>query len=120
MILRKVNVRWLHELPHGRGLCLLVSGPLLLRPEDTSLPEEWLKSAPGFILCGGCDPYLERLLNERGVAVLQPRDPLDVIADDAEVEVDAGAGTLTEKSSGRRFALHGLKPAHLTAIRNHG
>ncbi len=119
MILHKVNQRWLHELPHGNGLCLLLPGPLLLRPQDLTLPEEWAGSAPAYILCAGCDPYLERLLNERGVTVLRPRDPLDVIADDSDVEIDAANGVLTERSSGRAFALHALKSSHLAAIRAH-
>lgn len=120
MILHRVNARWLHELPHGRGLCLLLPGALLLRPEDTELGPEWAPTGPAFILCTGCDPYLERLLNERGVAVLRPRDALDSIAHGAEIDLDPAAGTLTEKSSGRRFALVALKPNHLAAIRSHG
>lgn len=120
MILHKVNAHWLHELPHGPGLCLLLPGALLLRPEDADLGPEWSKTAPRFIICTGCDPYLERLLNERGVAVLRPRDPVDAIAQGAEVELDPAAGTLTEISSGRRFALVALKPAHLAAMARHG
>ncbi|MBX3475776.1 MAG: hypothetical protein KF754_15505 [Planctomycetes bacterium] len=119
MILRKVSGHWLHELPNAAGLCLVLPGALLLRPEDMALPLEWTSSAPRFILCSGCDPYLERVLNERGVAVLTPLDPLDVVPNEAEVDLDPAAGALIEVSSGRRFALRPLKPSHLAVIQSH-
>lgn len=119
MILRKVTTRWVHELPTGRGLCVLVPGALLLDAAETGLPGEWERSVPGAIVCAGCDPYLERLLNERGVPVLRWRDTLDGVADGAEVTLDPAGGTLTDLSSGRRHALVPLAPAHLAALNRH-
>ncbi len=120
MILRKLTHCDLHLLPTATGLCLLLNGPLMAPPEIAALPPEWAKSAPGLILCEGCDPFLERLLNARGVAVARPLDPVSSVPDSAEIEVDLAAGTLIEKASGRRFALKALKPSHLALIRAHG
>jgi hypothetical protein len=120
MILRKLTHSDLQLLPTAPGLCLLLPGPLVAPPETGGLPPEWAKSAPGLILCTGCDPYLERLLNGRGVAVTRPVDPVSSIPDGADVEADLAAGVLVENASGRRFAVKALKPNHLALIRAHG
>lgn len=120
MILRKLTHADLPLLPTAKELCLLLPGPLLAPPETSTLPPEWAKSAPALILCQGCDPFLERLLNARGVAVARPIDPVSSIAEGAQVEADLAAGALVESTSGRRFALQPLKPGHLALIRAHG
>jgi hypothetical protein len=115
--LRKLDISYAHELPAGlKGLCLLLPGTLNVRVEADDLP----KDLPAVLICKACDAYLERMLNERGVAVTSTTDPIDAVADGAEIAVDLAAGTLTENSSGRRFALRPLKPGHLAHIRSHG
>ncbi|MCA8912048.1 MAG: hypothetical protein KDB82_10105 [Planctomycetes bacterium] len=123
MKLRKLDVSYVHDLPGDAGLkgvCLLLPGTLNARAELDELPKDLLAQLPAVVLCSGCNAYLERLLNERGVAVTTTRDPVDSVPDDAEVELDLLAGTLTELSSGRKFALRPLKPNHLQFVRAHG
>ena len=123
MKLRKLDVSYIHDLPADAGLkgvCLLLQGTLNARAELDELPKDLLTNLPAVVLCKGCDAYLERLLNERGVAVTSPRDPVDTITDGADVELDLLAGTLIELSSGRKFALRPLKPNHLQFVRAHG
>jgi hypothetical protein len=117
MKLLKLNISYAHELPAGlKGVCLLLPGTLNARVEVEELP----KDLPALLICKACDAYLERLLNERGVAVTSTTDPIDAVGDDGEVTIDLAAGTLIENSSGRRFALRPLKPGHLAQIRSHG
>lgn len=118
MRLAKLNISWLHEWPATlpKDTCVLLPGAMLARPETSELPREL--AAPAAILCTGCGMFLERLLNQHGVAVVRPRDPVDAIPDGAEISLDLASGKLTETSSGRVFALHALKPAHLAEITN--
>lgn len=123
MKLIKRDVTFIHRLTPDaalKGACMLLPGALHVLPELEELPKELLPAMPAVILCQACDDYLERLLNQRGVAVTMARDPVDSIADGAEVSVDLTVGSLTEISSGRRFALKPLKPAHLAEIAKHG
>ncbi|MBZ0138007.1 MAG: hypothetical protein K8I27_16745 [Planctomycetes bacterium] len=120
MKLRKLDISYFDALAADadlKGACLVLPGTLNAQPELIELPKVPL---PGVIICRGCNAYLERLLNERGVAVTQPVDPVDSIADGADVEIDLVGGALTELSSGRKFALRPLKPKHLQFVRNHG
>jgi len=120
MKLRKLDIAYIDALPAAadiKGACLVFPGTLNAQPELTDLPKLTL---PAVIICKGCNAYLERLLNEKGVAVTQPSDPVDSIADGADVEVDLVGGTLIELSSGRKFAIRPLKPNHLQFVRNHG
>jgi hypothetical protein len=115
--LRKLDISYVDKLPAGlKSACLLLPGTLNARVELDELPKE----LPAVIICRACDAYLERLLNERGVAVTATTDPVDSVPDGAEVTVDLGAGSLIETTSGRRFALRPLKPNHLASIRSHG
>jgi hypothetical protein len=117
MKLKKLDISYADKLPAGlKGVCLLLSSTLNARVELDDLPKE----LPAVIICKACDAYLERLLNERGVAVTSTTDPVDSVADGAEIAVDLAAGTLIETTSGRRFALRPLKPDHLASIRSHG
>ena len=123
MKLRKLDIGYLEQLgPNSglKGVCLLLTGSLAARAENTGLPKEFLQQLPEVIICKGCDAYLERLLNERGVGVTVASDPVDAVSDGAEVELDLAAGTLVEQSSGRKFALIPLKPEHLRFVRAHG
>jgi hypothetical protein len=113
MKLRKLDISYADKLPSGlKGVCLLLPGTLNARVELDELPKE----LPGVIVCKACDAYLERLLNERGVAVTSTTDPVDSVSDGAEVRIDLAAGSLIETTSGRRFALRPLKPNHLASI----
>jgi hypothetical protein len=117
MRLRKLDISYADNLPAGlKGACVLLAGTLNARVELDELPKE----LPAVIICKACDAYLERLLNERGVAVTSTTDPIDSVSDGADVTIDLAAGTLIETSSGRRFALRPLKPNHLASIRAHG
>lgn len=123
MKLRKLDISYIHDLPADAGLkgvCLLLPGTLNAVAELDELPKELLPHLPAVIVCRGCNAYLERLLNEQGVAVTAARDPVDAVAEDAEIEIDLLAGNLTELSSGRKFAIHPLKPEHLKFVRAHG
>lgn len=120
MKLRKMDIAYIDALPADadlKGACLVLPGTLNAQPELNELPR---LSLPAVIICKGCNAFLERLLNEKGVAVTQPSDPVDSIADGAEVEIDLVGGALTELSSGRKFALKPLKPNHLQFVRAHG
>ena len=123
MKLRKLDISHLQQLiPDAglKGVCLLLPGTLAARAVLDELPREQLAGLPAAIICKGCDAYLERLLNERGVAVTAPSDPVDSVPDGAEIELELAGGTLTELSSGRKFALVALKPDHLKFVRAHG
>lgn len=123
MELHKLENSYITDFPAEAGLkgaCILLPGPLLATVETIELPKNLPANLPAVILCKGCDSYLERLLNERGVSVTTPVDPVDAIPDGAEIELDLTGGRLTELSSGRKFALKPLQPAHLQSIRNHG
>lgn len=121
MKLHKLDINSADQLGEGlKGACLLLPGALTARPELTELPKGLLHALPAAVICKGCDAYLERLLNERGVAVTAPGDPVDAVPHGAEVELDLLGGTLTELSSGRKFALTPLKPEHLKFVRAHG
>ncbi len=123
MRLVKQDATYIHRLQQDaalKGACLLLSGALHMLPELDELPKDLAPVLPAVVLCHACDDYLERLLNQRGVAVTMPQDPVDSIADGAEVSIDLAAGTLSEISSGRRFAIKPLKPAHLAEIVKHG
>ena len=123
MRIRKLNFSYLHEWPEGadlKGTCLLLPGTLNAAVEAEELPKHAAAALPSVLLCLRCDAYLERLLNERGVAVTSTLDPVDAIPDGAEVHVDLLAGTLIEQSSGRRFAIRPLKPSHFEFVRSHG
>lgn len=101
---------------HGlAGRLVVLPGALWCAPELAELPASW--PAPEAVICAGCDPFLERLLNLRGVAVALPRDPVEGIPDGAEVTLDLAAGALTELASGRRHALVPLRPAQLAELR---
>lgn len=120
MKLRKLDIAYIDALTADadlKGACLVLPGTLNAHPELNELPR---LSLPGVIICNGCNAFLERLLNEKGVAVTRPSDPVDSIGDGTEVEVDLVGGTLTELSSGRKFALKPLKPSHLKFVRAHG
>lgn len=122
MKLHKQSATFIHRLeisPALKGSCLLLPGPLHVLPEHDDLPKELTASLPACVICSACDDYLERLLNQRGVAVTVPLDPVDAIPDGAEVTLDLAAGALTEASSSRRFALRALKPAHIAEITRH-
>lgn len=118
MRLVKLQISWLHEWPAQplKDCCVLLPDVLLVRPEITELPRDF--AAPAVILCNGCGMFLERMLNQRGIAVVRPRDAVDAIPDGAEVALNLVAGTLTEVASSRAFALHALKPVHLAEISN--
>ncbi|MCB9893636.1 MAG: hypothetical protein H6839_04230 [Planctomycetes bacterium] len=123
MKLRKLDVADIQQLAaHAslKGECLLLPGTLSARAELEELPKELIPNLPGVILCKACGAYIERLLNERGVVVTSPADPVDAVPDGADVELDLVGGALTELSSGRRFALSALKPDHLKFVRTHG
>lgn len=123
MKLRKLDVSYVHDLPREsglKGMCLLLPGTFNARAELQELSKDLLADLPSVILCAGCDAYLERLLNERGVTVTATRDPVDSVPDNAEVELDLLAGTLVELSSGRKFAIKPIKPNHLQFVRSHG
>ena len=123
MKLRKLDGAYVADLPADAGIkgaCVHLSGALLATVETDELPKELLANLPAVILCKACDPYLERLFNERGVSVTSPVDPVDAIPDGADVELDLSTGALTELSSGRKFALKPLQPNHLQSIRKHG
>ncbi|MCA8914849.1 MAG: hypothetical protein KDB90_05515 [Planctomycetes bacterium] len=123
MKLRKLDVSQLHQFAADesfKGACLLLPGTLSARAETEELPKELVQQLPAAIICKGCGAYLERLLNERGVAVTAAADPVDSVPDGAEVELDLIGGSLTELTSGRKFALVALKPEHLKFVRAHG
>lgn len=104
---------------HGlAGRLVVLLGGLWCAPELAELPAGW--PAPAAVICAGCDPFLERLLNARGVAVTAARDPVDGIPDGAEVSLDLTGGALTETASGRRFALVPLRPTHVAEMTGRG
>jgi hypothetical protein len=120
MKLLKRNATFVHELPFDpemKGACLLLPSTLHSVPEQDQLPRALLPVLPAVILCRACDAFLERLLNQRGVAVTAPRDPVDAVPDGAEVHVDLIAGVLTEVATSRRYALKPLSPEHVQEIR---
>jgi len=96
---------------------VILSGALRSRPE---LPSVAATALPGAIICSACDAWVVRLLNQRGVVVALPRDPVAAVPHDAEVELDFSAGVLTEVGSGRRYALEPLPAAYVKEIRSHG
>jgi hypothetical protein len=98
------------------GACVVVPGVLRAQPELTELPAA---IKPAAILCKACDAWLARLLNQRGVVVAHPKDPVGGIRNGTEVEADFSNGVLTELDSGRRFALQPVPPEHLKEIRAH-
>lgn len=97
-----------------KGACVLLPGGLHAPPEMSELPRHLLPVLPAVIICRACDTYLHRLLNQRGVIVTSAKDPVDSLLPGSEVDIDAVAGTLSERSTNRRFALHAL-PAALVA-----
>lgn len=122
MKLNKQAATFVHQVVPGpalKGACLLLPGPLHILPEHEELAKDLLACLPACVLCAACDDYLERLLNQRGVAVTRPLDPVEAIPDGAEVSLDLAAGTLAELASSRRFAVRALKPAHLLEISHH-
>ena len=122
MKLRKLDIAYIDALPADaelKGTCLVLPGILNAQPELDELPKNLLAQLPAVIICAACNAFLERLLNERGVAVTAPSDPVDSIADGADVEVDLVGGALTELSSGRKFAIRPLRPNHLQFVRAH-
>lgn len=117
MKLIKRDAAYIHDLagePALKGACLLLEGALHAVPEQDELPASLLACLPAVVLCKACDAYLERLLNERGVAVATPLDPINALPEGSDVDVDLAAGALTEQAGGRRFA---LRPLHAALVR---
>jgi voltage-gated potassium channel Kch len=120
MKLAKRDYRFLHEMPDDpalKGACLLLAGGFHAAPETDELPRHLLPNLPGVVLCRSCDSFLARLLNQRGVAITSPIDPVGALSDGAEVDVDLASGVLTEAATGRRFALRPLHAAHMQEMR---
>jgi len=105
------------ELPQALGLCLLVEGTLSAPADLEVLPEVLL---PAVVIADACDAHLERLLNERGCAVVNALDPVDSLPDGAEITLDLIAGVLGDSSSGREFAMRALPRKHVEFIKASG
>ena len=105
------------ELPQELGLCLLVEGTLSA-PADLEVLPAALR--PSVIIADACDAHLERLLNERGCAVVNALDPVDSLPDGAEITLDLIAGVLGDSSSGREFAMRALPRKHVEFIKASG
>ncbi len=123
MRLAKREYRFIGEMvadPALHGACLVLPGGFHAAPEVEEIPKALLANLPSVVLCRSCDYFLLRLLNQRGVAVTSPVDPVGTLSDGAEVDVDLASGVLTEVATTRRFALRPLAPAHLQEMRNRG
>ena len=114
MKLAKTTATSILMLPQALGLCLLVEGTLSA-PADLEVLPEALR--PSVIIADACDAHLERLLNERGCAVINALDPVDSLPDGAEITLDLIAGVLGDSSSGREFAMRALPRKHVEFIK---
>ena len=117
MKLAKTTATSILMLPQALGLCLLVEGTLSA-PADLEVLPAALR--PRVIIADACDAHLERLLNERGCAVVNALDPVDSLPDGAEITLDLIAGVLGDSSSGREFAMRALPRKHVEFIKASG
>ena len=117
MKLAKTTANSVLALPQATGLCLLVEGTLHAPADLETLP---VAPLPVVIIADACDAHLERLLNERGCAVVNALDPVDSLPNGAEITLDLIAGVLGDASCGREFALRALLKKHVDFIKARG